>query len=96
MINQGLEMATGEWFNWLNSDDILLPHALKNLVIINRVAAGADWISGGRLEIAEDGSPVDICIPWRIDSTIIGLGLISLPHHSTYLKIFLFENTCLS
>lgn len=31
-INKGLTLATGEWFNWINSDDFLLPGALFRLV----------------------------------------------------------------
>lgn len=31
-INKGLVHATGEWVNWLNSDDYLLPGALSRLV----------------------------------------------------------------
>jgi glycosyltransferase involved in cell wall biosynthesis len=30
-INKGLLKATGEWINWLNSDDFLLPNALSQL-----------------------------------------------------------------
>ena len=30
-INMGLERSTGEWFNWLNSDDYYLPEAFFNL-----------------------------------------------------------------
>lgn len=31
-INKGLSRATGEWFNWINSDDVLAPGALRSLV----------------------------------------------------------------
>ena len=30
-INKGLERCTGEWFNWINSDDLLRPTALKSV-----------------------------------------------------------------
>jgi glycosyltransferase involved in cell wall biosynthesis len=30
-INKGLERASGDWFNWINSDDVLAPGALHRL-----------------------------------------------------------------
>jgi len=86
-INKGLKMASGEWFNWINSDDLLMPHALKTLIKISQIAKDAQWISGARLELAEDGSPVDICVPWRSDPSVIGLGLLSLPQDATFIRL---------
>lgn len=43
-INKGLSRATGEWFNWINSDDCLLPGALA--AIAAAAAPGLDLICG--------------------------------------------------
>ena len=62
-INKGLKQATGEVFNWLNSDDTYLPHALltvgqyfldKNLDVlcgreIQRTSGGNEWITNGTI-----------------------------------------------
>lgn len=31
-INKGLKICDGEWFNWINSDDYLMPDAIANMV----------------------------------------------------------------
>lgn len=46
-INKGLDVTDGEWFNWLNSDDYLLPNALHALASATRedsnIIAGKTW-----------------------------------------------------
>lgn len=52
-INQGLERVSGDWFNWVNSDDLLQPGALFALV---RAAMDVDCVCvSGRTETIEDG-----------------------------------------
>lgn len=92
-INKGLDLATGQWFNWLNSDDILMPNALFNLIKISRLVPGARWISGGRVDLDATGNYTDICIPWRTDPSNVALGIIFLPQDATFIQIdFLREH----
>gem|GEM_PF-1231987 len=86
-VNKGLDIATGEWVNWINSDDLLMPNALETLTKIIGKVKDVQWISGGRLEMDESGSFVDICVPWRTDPAVIGLGLISLPQNATFIRL---------
>jgi glycosyltransferase involved in cell wall biosynthesis len=86
-INKGLERATGTWFNWLNSDDVLLPNALWTLARIGSIASEASWIAGGSVLMARDGSFVDIYQPWRSDPTVIGLNIPSFPQDATFIKL---------
>jgi glycosyltransferase involved in cell wall biosynthesis len=85
-INKGLERATGEWFNWINSDDLLLPNALKTLIKISEVVSDANWISGARIIIDKESSFVDICAPWRTDPSVIGLGDMDLAQDATFVR----------
>jgi glycosyltransferase involved in cell wall biosynthesis len=36
-INKGLQRITGELFNWINSDDVLLPHSLQTIAESHRL-----------------------------------------------------------
>ena len=54
-LNKGFSKAKGEWFLWLNADDVLLPGALKKVLDrINRIDR-IDWIAGNQLLIDKDG-----------------------------------------
>ena len=53
-IRKGLTQATGDWCNWLNSDDTLKPNALHGLVELARSHPKAD-ILAGRTENIRNG-----------------------------------------
>jgi len=86
-INKGLKRCTGEWFNWLNSDDLLMPQSLHTLARIQHLVTNADWISGARIELDEHGKYMNVYEPWRIDPTVVGLGNITLPQDATFIKL---------
>jgi len=87
-INRGMSRASGTWFNWLNSDDILLPKALFTLAEIAALDHDTKWISGGRLMIAKEGNCVDYCLPWKTDPMIMGLDDPALlPQDATFFRL---------
>jgi len=45
-INKGARRATGEWFAWLNSDDLYLPGTLHALALLAAQNTDADWVVG--------------------------------------------------
>jgi len=53
-INIGAGHSTGEYMMWINSDDMLLPGALKTLAEVFRKNPEADLVFGNQLEV--DGS----------------------------------------
>jgi glycosyltransferase involved in cell wall biosynthesis len=91
-ILKGLGRATGEWFNWINSDDILLPNALYTLATIVALNPTAQWISGGSIILSEDGSFAGTYIPWRTDPTVIGLDIPSFPQDATFIRTTILKS----
>lgn len=52
--NRGLDIASGEWIYFIDSDDELLPDGLQSL--INCISDEVDLVMGGYVEEREDGS----------------------------------------
>jgi glycosyltransferase involved in cell wall biosynthesis len=52
-IAYALGIATGEIFNWINSDDVLLPGALAT---VDRLMRGADVVAGVCVNVGADGT----------------------------------------
>ncbi|TAJ12534.1 glycosyltransferase [Marinilabiliaceae bacterium JC017] len=53
-INKGFGMATGQVFNWLNSDDVLCPHAIKIVVDYYKRIPAIQVFYGDRIVIDQD------------------------------------------
>ena len=49
-INKGLNVSSGVYFNWINSDDLLLPHALESVAIAGK---GERSVGGAVLNFVE-------------------------------------------
>ena len=71
-INKGLRHATGEIFNWLNSDDYLEPGALfKCAEAYKENPSAAGWIGGCR-RIDSNGRVLNVIYPNGFDRENIG------------------------
>ncbi len=56
-FNKGFAKAHGEWFFWLNADDVLLPGALETVRSRAEVEGDkAEWIAGNQIRIDEKGN----------------------------------------
>ncbi len=54
-INKGAKMASGDWWMWLNSDDYLLPNALKRVADLVNSHDKVDVIYGGWNFVDKEG-----------------------------------------
>ena len=62
-LNKGFAKARGEWFFWLNADDVLLPGALKKVRdFIDRVehVERVEWLAGDTVYLDEKGIVKDV------------------------------------
>lgn len=74
-INKGLAGATGEILGWLNSDDLLLPGALRHVALLARERADAVAWVGGCYRIDTDGRITDTIMPRGLDrETLVDWG----------------------
>ena len=62
-INKGLERATGEIINWINSDDLLFPGALQRVAVTFMNNPEADLIVGETARIDQQGYIKSISSP---------------------------------
>lgn len=66
-INKGLAAATGEILGWINSDDLLMPGALRHVALLTRERPDAVAWVGGCYRIDTDGRVTDTILPRGLD-----------------------------
>ena len=59
-INKGFGHATGEIFNWLNSDDLLMPSAVKIAVHYLTCKSNIGMVYGDRITVDERGNFLEL------------------------------------
>lgn len=55
-LNKGFTKANGEWFFWLNADDVLLPRALVRVKDFVERIEHVEWIAGNQVLVDDKGS----------------------------------------
>jgi len=85
-INKGIERATGDFFSWLNSDDVLLPSALMSIAEFIQRNPKVDIVVGGLLLGSEDGTIKSCYIPTRSVSWCMRRGFYDLFQPSTFIR----------
>lgn len=84
------------WFNWLNSDDYLLPGSLSLLSTLIEESPDQQWITGARLEVDEDGCPMRCICPWLTNPSNIVFGKPFFPQDATFFQIDFFNKAAAS
>ncbi|MFW6267773.1 MAG: glycosyltransferase family 2 protein [Marinilabiliaceae bacterium] len=69
-INKGFEHATGEIYNWLNSDDVLYPDAVRVAVHFMQKYPDREVVFGDRIVLDERGHIIDVFEPVSANKTI--------------------------
>ena len=67
-IMKGIAVARSTFFNWINSDDVLLPGAL---ITVAEGIGDADCFAGAVQEIDESGKPVRVVLQRRLTAEAI-------------------------
>ncbi len=83
-IDEGFSLCHGEILNWLNSDDVLLPGAVKNIVAMYDLIPSADIFTGARLQITEEGATFCVQNTWIEVWHDYLIGIADFPQESTF------------
>lgn len=82
-INKGFRHATGDIYNWLNSDDILYPDAVKIAVHFMNKYPDYELVYGDRIVIDNGGRIIDTFEPVSI-SKVLSRFALRIPQETTF------------
>lgn len=86
-INQGFSRATGDIFGWINSDDYLLPGALREIKTFFQSHPEAQVVTGGSWKVDQHGkrlSPRPVPGPSDIRNALLNWTEQWFPQQSTF------------
>jgi glycosyltransferase involved in cell wall biosynthesis len=100
-FNKGFSHARGEFFTWLNADDLLLPCTLEKARFILRTHSSCRWLTGnflrflndGRVHEAKWGPRVYPGFLQRPNSPIVSFGPTSFFHRSLFQEVGGFDES---
>jgi glycosyltransferase involved in cell wall biosynthesis len=92
-LNKGFEQATGYVLGFLNSDDYLLPGALKTVAAAFSAAPHRDVLSGHAVIVDADGQEINRFYSRRYSPTRYVYGAATLAQQSTFFKAAAFRQT---
>ncbi len=82
-INKGFRQAAGEIYNWLNSDDLLYPDAVKTAVHFMQKHPGREVVYGDRVIIDQKSRIIDVFEPLTVTRTSSRF-LLRIPQEVTF------------
>lgn len=85
-INKGFSMSTGDWLNWINSDDALALGALAAVAQIASKVEQATLISGTRLVRFDRCASQAMVMKWDRYATWYALGYPDMLQESTFIS----------
>ncbi len=91
-INEGFKHATGDIYNWINSDDFLRPGALQVIGELFRLPTPIDWVTGGRIVRSVQYSTEEVQMQWRRQWPKYLLDFPDFPQDATFFTADVWES----
>ncbi len=82
-INKGFAHATGDIFNWLNSDDLLYPDAIRIAVHFLQKNPHCELVYGSRIVIDQKGRILDVFEPVKTKKALAKFAF-RIPQETTF------------
>ena len=83
-INKGFKEAKGKFYNWLNSDDLLMPGSLFAIGEIFLLSDNISWISGYRIYKDNVNFYREVQALWKDKWHLNAIGIPDFPQESTF------------
>lgn len=90
-LNKGFSYATGEIYGFLNSDDMLLPHAISRVVNFFEANNSIDVVSGHSVIVDGNDTPLRNSYSNRFSPRRYAYGASELMQQSTFFKREMFR-----
>jgi hypothetical protein len=90
-INAGLKLSKGDIFNWINSDDLLVPNCFWMLSSLLSNFPEFRWISGTRMMINAQSQDLYCEMIWVGSITQTAFGFPNLPQDATFFRTSLIS-----
>lgn len=90
-FNQGFAHASGAFFTWLNTDDLLLPSAVETLVRANRKSPHCEWWVGSTAFIDSADQILYCGVPNSHCRFLVDRGIINVGGPSSFFSRSIWE-----
>ena len=93
-VYKGFEMATGDVFAWINSDDVYLPNCLFTVAEVFSEFPQVKWLQGANSHIDEKGRVVSVYpSPYWTRFDLAAGSNLSIQQESTFIRASLWDNS---